>query len=225
MKSRGIKFGVLGLVVVVLIIVWSVLPLSEWIEKFRLWILELGLFGVIAFAVIYVLLTVVLGPSSALTFAAGLAYGFWGFPLVVVSATVGAAAAFILGRYVAHRKVLAMVERNPRLNSLHQAISDESWRVVALLRLSPLIPYGVQNYLFSVTNIPFVPYVVATLFGIMPATALYVYIGSLGSAATGEGGLMKWSLIAAGLVATALVAWLVGKRASEVLARHEQGKN
>lgn len=223
--SRTTKLGVLVLSVILLFVLWSYLPLSEWVERFRLWIVDLGLVGVVAFVVAYVVLTVVLGPASALTLAAGLAYGVWGFPLVVGSATLAAAVAFLLGRYVAHQRVLTMIERDPRLESLHQAFSDEGWRVVALLRLSPLIPYGMQNYLFSVTNIGFLPYVVATMFGIMPATALYVYIGSLGASASGEGGVMKWLLIIGGLIATAIVAWLIGRRAQQVLARHEQGKN
>jgi len=225
MASRTTKIGVLALAAVLLIFMWSLLPVTEWIEQFRQWILMLGLLGIAAFVLAYVFLTVVLGPASALTLAAGLAYGAWGFPLVIGSATLSAAVAFIIGRYFAHARVLAMIKRDARLESLHQAFSDEGWRVVALLRLSPLIPYGMQNYLFSVTNIGFTPYVIATLFGIMPATALYVYIGSLGASASEGGGWMKWLLIAGGLIATALIAWLVGRRATQVLARHEQGKN
>ena len=215
----------LVLTVLLLVVMWSFLPLGEWIEGFRLWIIDLGLVGVLAFVLAYVILTVVLGPATALTLTAGLAYGFWGFFLVVASATLAAAVAFLLGRYLAHQRVLDMIERDSRMKSLHQAFSDEGWRVVVLLRLSPLIPYGMQNYLFSVTNIGFLPYVVATLVGIMPATALYVYIGSLGASASGEGGPLKWALIVGGLIATAIVAWLIGKRAQQVLARHEQGKN
>lgn len=223
--SRTTKLGLFVLAVFLLFVMWSFLPLSEWIEKFRLWIIDLGAVGVVAFVVAYVFVTVVLGPATALTLAAGLAFGFWGFPLVVGSATLAAAVAFLLGRYLVRRPVLAMIERDPRLESLHQAFSDEGWRIVVLLRLSPLIPYGMQNYLFSVTNIGFFPYLVATMFGIMPASALYVYIGSLGATASGEGGVMKWLLIVGGLIATAIVAWLIGKRAQQVLERHEQGKN
>ena len=215
----------LVLAVLLLVVMWSFLPLSEWIEGFRLWIIDLGWVGVLAFVLAYIVLTVVLGPATALTLTAGLAYGFWGFFLVVVSATLAASVAFLLGRYLAHQRVLDMIERDSRMKSLQQAFSDEGWRVVVLLRLSPLIPYGMQNYLFSVTNIGFLPYVIATVIGIMPATALYVYIGSLGASAGGEGGPLKWALIVGGLIATAIVAWLIGKRAQQVLARHEQGKN
>ncbi len=170
-----------------------------------------------AFVFLYIVITVVLGPASALTLAAGLAYGAWGFPLVVGSATLAAAVAFLLGRYVAQDRVNRWISKNPRLHSLNQAVSDEGWRVVGLMRLSPLIPYGMQNYLFSITQIGFVPFVLATLIGIMPATALYVYIGSLGQG-VGKTGALQWVLAIAGLLATLLVAWVIGKRAKAALA-------
>ncbi len=207
-------------VMMLLLLVWWQLPVKIWIDQFRAWILDLGVVGVVAFVLMYVLITVVLGPASALTLTAGLAYGAWGFPLVVLSATLAAAVAFLLGRYVARDRVTRWMNRDARLRSLNKAISDEGWRVVGLMRLSPLIPYGVQNYLFAVTQIGFVPFVLATIVGIMPATALYVYIGSLGQAVGRFSGL-QGVLIIAGLVATLLVAWFVGKRAKAALANHD----
>ncbi|MFK7993187.1 MAG: TVP38/TMEM64 family protein [Granulosicoccus sp.] len=198
--------------------IWTQLPVAAWIEQVRLWILSLGWLGVAAFAALYVVVTVVLGPASGLTLMAGLAYGFWGFPLVVISATLAAAVAFLLGRYVAHERVNRWIENKPKLLALNRAVSDEGWRVVGLMRLSPIIPYGLQNYLFSVTHIGFVPFFLATLIGIMPATALYVYIGSLGQA-IGHASTLQWVLGFFGLVATALVAWFVGKRATAALER------
>ena len=188
------------------------MPLTQWIEMLRLWVLSLGALGVAAFIALYVVITVVLGPASGLTLMAGLAYGVWGFPLVIISATLAAAVAFLLGRYVAHERVNRWIAGKPKLLALNRAVSEEGWRVVGLMRLSPIIPYGLQNYLFSVTHIDFVPFVLATLVGIMPATALFVYIGSLGQA-IGTAGVLHWVLVLAGLVATALVAWVVGKRA------------
>lgn len=198
-------------------LLWLQLPMAEWITQFRQWILELGMLGVIAFILSYILITTLLGPASALTLTAGLAYGAWGFPLVVVSATLAASVAFLLGRYVARERVTRWISRDARLSALNTAISAQGWRVVGLMRLSPILPYGVQNYLFSVTRIRFVPYVFATLIGIMPATALYVYIGSLGQA-VGTTGILQWILVLAGLVATIVVAWFISKQARTVLA-------
>lgn len=197
---------------------WTLVPITLWIEQLRFWILSLGSVGVVAFAASYVVITAMLGPALGLTLMAGLAYGFWGFPLVVVSATLAAAVAFLLGRYVAHERVNRWIENKPKLLALNRAVSDEGWRVVGLMRLSPIIPYGVQNYLFSVTHVGFVPFIVATLIGIMPGTALFVYIGSLGQA-IGHASTLQWVLGLAGLAATAFVAWFVDKRATAALER------
>jgi len=208
--------GFLGLVLVVWL--WSQVPFAQFIETVRLWILSLGIQGVAVFCALYVLITVVLGPASGLTLLAGLVYGAWGFPLVVVSATLSAAVAFLLGRYVARERVNHWIAGKPRLLALNSAVSDEGWRVVLLMRLSPVIPFGLQSYLFAVTHIGFVPFVLATFVGTMPATALYVYIGSLGQA-IGTAGVLQWILVLAGLVATGVVAWVVGKRAAAALDR------
>ena len=136
---------------------------------------------------------------------------------MVISATLAASVAFLVGRYVARERVTRWINRDARLSALNAVIGAQGWRVVGLMRLSPMLPYGVQNYLFSVTPIRFVPYVLATLVGIMPATALYVYIGSLGQA-VGTAGVLQWVLVLAGLVATVAVAWFIGKQARAVLA-------
>ncbi len=203
-------------VIALLVWIWTLLPVSDWIEQLRLWIVSLGWLGVAAFVVLYIVMTVVLGPVSGLTLMAGLAYGAWGFPLVILSATSAAACAFLLGRYVAHERVNRWIQGKPKLTALSRAVTEEGWRVVGLMRLSPIIPYGMQNYLFSVTNVGFMPYVLATLLGIMPATALYVYIGSLGQA-IGTASVLQWLLVVVGLVVTALVAWVIGKRATQAL--------
>ena len=215
-----IIFALLSIALIFLL--WLQLPIADWITLFRHWILELGFPGIIFFVLLYVLVTALLGPASALTLTAGLAYGAWGFPLVVLSATLAASVAFLLGRYIARERVTRWINRDARLSALNLAVSAQGWRVVGLMRLSPMLPYGVQNYLFSVTRIRFVPYVLATLIGIMPATALYVYIGTLGQA-VGTAGRLQWVLVLAGLVATVGVAWFIGKQARALLAERIEG--
>lgn len=200
---------------------WLQLPVADWVTLFRGWMLDQGAVGIGAFVLLYIVVTVLLGPASALTLSAGLAYGAWGFPLVVVSATLAACAAFLLGRHVASEHVNRWLVRDARLYALHTAINAEGWRLVALMRLSPLIPYGMQNYLFSVTQISFTSFTFATLVGIMPATALYIYIGSLGQTLVSSGGptdVLQWILLIAGLIVTIIIAWVVGRRARAALA-------
>lgn len=105
------------------------------------------------------------------------------------------------------------------LQAVDQAITDEGWQVVALMRLSPLVPFNLQNYFFGATEVRVVPYIAATFFGIMPGSAMYVYLGTLGhAAATGDlGSIPKIALLVAGLAASAVVVAIVGRKAKAKL--------
>ncbi|MDQ3195993.1 MAG: TVP38/TMEM64 family protein [Pseudomonadota bacterium] len=216
-RPKWLLWAGLGLLAAGLIAGWFLLPVKEWAEAFQKWIEGLGVWGVVAFGVAYVVATVLAIPASPLTLVAGLAFGMWGFPLVVVAATIGAALAFLVARYLAREKVKAMVEKRPKLKAVDQAVTDEGWKIVALMRLSPLVPFNLQNYLFGVTEVDFKRYVAATFVGIMPGSMLYVYVGSLGQQ-SGGGTTGKWIFFALGLIATAITVVLITRKAKARLA-------
>lgn len=206
----------IGLVLIAIAAAWLLLPLDAWFRAFNQWVQELGAVGGLIFGAVYVLATVLLLPASPLSIAAGLTFGLaWGFVLVSVSATLGAAAAFLVARYLARHHVEKMVRQRPRFQAVDRAISEDGWKVVVLLRLSPLVPFNLQNYFYGLTDVRFWHYVAATFFGIMPGVLLYVYIGAAGRAVTGEGfgGAAQWALFAAGLIATLVVTVLVTRKA------------
>ena len=206
-------------VVAGLTVAWLFLPAKEWAEAFHRWVEELGIWGPIAFGLVYVVAVVALAPASALTIAGGLAFGFWAFPLVLVAATIGASLAFYVARLLVRDRVKSFVEARVKLRAIDAAVSEEGWKIVGLLRLSPIFPFNLQNYFFGATRIRFVPYLVATAVGIAPGTLVYVYLGTLGKVAgDGEdGGTLKWLFFGIGLVATIAVAVFVTRKAREKL--------
>ncbi len=147
-----------------------------------------------------------------LTIAAGFAWGLWGLPIVLVAATIGASLAFLITRYAARERIRRLLETRRNLAAIDKAVAEAGWKTVALLRLSPLIPFNLQNYLFGVTAIPFPHFVAATFVGIIPGTALYTYLGALGNA-VGDGSPVKWAFFGAGLLATLIVVILVSRKA------------
>ena len=201
-----------------LVAAWVLLPVQGWIEASAAWIGALGVWGPVLYAVGYALLLVVLAPGGPLSIGAGLAFGMWGVPVVLAGATAGAALAFLVSRYLLQSRVRALVRRRPRLAAVDRAVTQEGWRIVGLLRLSPLVPFNLQNYFFGVTQIAFWPYVVATAVGIAPGAVLYVYLGVIGRSAGAGGGPVKWAFLAAGFAATAAAAALVGRKARAILA-------
>jgi uncharacterized membrane protein YdjX (TVP38/TMEM64 family) len=176
----------------------------------------------VAFGLAYVVGTVVLAPGSAMSILAGVVFGWWGIPIVLVSAWIGTCVAFLLARYLARDAVSTLLESRPKLRAVDQAVDEEGWKVVALLRLSPAVPFGLQNYLFGITRVGFWPYAAATLGGIVPGTALYVSFGALGrGTATGSsGGAVGWILFGLGVLATVAVTILVGRKANATIRRH-----
>ena len=88
--KKTIKIAIYALCFVAVIGLYQFLPMDEWTRGFREWVDGLGAAGWIVTIVVYAVATVALAPGSVLTLAAGLAFGLWAFPLVVIGATLGA---------------------------------------------------------------------------------------------------------------------------------------
>ncbi len=219
------KWAAGAVVVVALIAAWYFLPVKAWSEAFQGWIEGLGPWGWIIFAGVYIAATVLLIPASILTLVAGLAFGLaLGFPLVVVSATIGATLAFLVSRHLVHDRVDKYVVKRPQLKAVKAAVSEGGWKIIVMLRLSPVVPFNLQNYFYGVTDVRLAEYIPATFVGIIPGTFLYVYLGSAGKTATGEGGgALRWAFFAAGLIATIIVVYFVAKKTKEKLKEYGVG--
>ncbi len=215
-----IALGVAALVA--LIVAYRMLPLQEWITAFQGWVQGFGVLGWFIFIVVYAVTAFLLVPGSFLTLAAGVIWGLGGFPIVVAGATLGSAMSFLAARHLFHDKVQVKVKDYPRFRAVNDAIGEEGWKVVGLLRLSPALPFSLQNWFLGVTPVGFWPAQIATFFGIMPGTLLYVWIGSLGgSAASGETSALKYVVFGVGILATLVVTWFVTKKAQAKLKEFE----
>jgi uncharacterized membrane protein YdjX (TVP38/TMEM64 family) len=196
------------------------------LESALAWITDLGPWGLAIFVLLYVAATVLLLPAVALTLGAGALFGVvWAFVIVTLSATLGAVAAFLVGRYLARDWVARRVAASARLVAVDEAVAREGWKIVALTRLSPAFPFVLLNYAFSLTRVPLRHYVLATFVGMMPGIALYAYLGSLaGEVAAAAAGSRartpwEWGVYALGFVATLAVAAYVTRLARTALAR------
>jgi uncharacterized membrane protein YdjX (TVP38/TMEM64 family) len=220
-----VRWIVLAAVVVALFAAHHLLPMDEWLRAFQSWVGRQGAWGGVIYGVVYTLAAIAFVPGSLLTIGAGLVFGLlWGTVIVSIASTAAAALAFLIARYVARGRVEALAKRNEKFRAIDQAIRERGWRVVALLRLSPLIPFSVSNYLYGLTPVAFGPYVLASWIAMLPATVLYVWIGAAGKAAADASGgqgksPLEWALLGAGLVATAVVTVMITRTARRQLAQ------
>ena len=188
--------------------------------SFDEWIKAQGAVGVFAFAIAYVVIAVfLLAPSELMWVTAGVTFGAWGAPLVVVSSVIESLVVFLLSRHVLRPKVRLLVARRPLLRAIDAAIGSHSWQVAMLLRLNALVPFNFQNYFFGATDIGLVPYTITTLFGIVPFTTMYVYLGTVGRTIAFSDGLGASNIayLLLGLLATACLICLVARKTKQKL--------
>jgi uncharacterized membrane protein YdjX (TVP38/TMEM64 family) len=191
---------------------WLLLPLREWMDTLQSWLQGLGPWGVAVLALILVFMTFLPAPDWPLPIAAGYVYGMWAFPLVYGSIVFASALAFLAARYLFRDRIRALTAQRPKYRALDRAVGEDGWRVVALVRLSPIVPFNLQNYAFGVTAVPFWPYLGGTLTGIVPATALYVYFGIFGRGLGKGVSPLEWALLGVGIVATTTLGILVTRK-------------
>lgn len=198
-------------------------PLLELVDYVR----DAGTLGFVLYLVIYIVATVLLIPGSVLTLGAGFAYGVaGGMALVVPASVIGATIAFILGRSLARDWVAKRVAGNKTFTAVDNVTSSDGFKIVFLLRLSPLFPFTVLNYSLGLTKVSLRNYVLASATGMLPGTLLYVYLGSLITNAAQltdrgtlpDAGTFGQVMFWGGLVATLIVTVVVTRLARKALA-------
>jgi uncharacterized membrane protein YdjX (TVP38/TMEM64 family) len=202
-----------------LVLVGRALPRERLLDATDALVERLGAWAPLAYGATYVAAALLFVPGSALTVAAGALFGLVrGTALVSLASTAAAALAFLVARHLARESVARLARRHPRFDAVDAAVADGGWKVVALLRLSPAIPFSAGNYLFGLTAVRFVPYVLASWLAMLPGTFLYVYLGHAGRAGFGaEREPLEWVALAIGLAATLAVSVYLVRRARRTL--------
>lgn len=189
-------------------------------------IASFGAAGGAAFIVLYALACVAFLPVSVLTLGAGAVYGVGaGFGLVLVGATLGACASFLIGRHWLRTWVEKRLARHPVFAAIDAAVSVEGWRIVVLTRLTPLFPFALQNYAYGLTRVKFREYSVASFVGMAPGTLLFVYLGAAAGEAVKAGAARtrtpaEWAFYALGLAAAVAAVVMISRVAKRALDAH-----
>lgn len=191
------------------------------------WIESTGPWAPLVFVLLYIGACVLLVPATFPTMAAGVLFDLpVGVALVSVASTTAAGLSFALGRTLLRDQVERWLASRPRLRALDAAVAREGTRVVALARLSPLVPFSAVNYAFGVTRIGFWRHLLVTLVSTLPGTTLYVWLGSATARVTDlraqatptrAGEALFWGGLLATLVLTTLLTRMATRALSEVI--------
>jgi len=202
----------------------SSLSFLPFLQNTLQWINSLGALGGIVFIGIYIMATLAFLPAAILTLGAGVIFGvIWGSLYVFIGATLGAVAAFLVGRYLARGWVKEKISSYKKFANIDQAVSKEGLKIVFLIRLSPLFPFNLLNYALGVTSVSLKDYFLGSI-GMIPGTIMYVYLGYLagdlaliGNKNQPDNMIFHWLIQIIGLIATIVVTVYVTKIAKKAL--------
>jgi len=204
-------------------------PFLHWMVEFIQWFRGTGFPGAVLYAAAYVVATVLLFPGVLLALGAGSLYGaVLGTCIISPASVAGAVAAFLVARYFARDRVMRRLKKYPQAAALDRVMAKNGFKAVVLLRLQPVIPFNMLNYALGLTGIRLHDYVLASWIGMLPATILYVYLGSLITDLSDllrgrpSAGVAGQALLWTGLLAMAVLVWWLGRLARQSLREEMQ---
>ncbi len=191
----GVKPVVFITLIIVLFIVMNSLGFGENLQELQDWITALGVWGPIAFFIIYIGSVIATIPGTIFGVIAGALFGsVVGVILISISSTVGASLTFLIARYLARDSIARWLSKNKTMQKLDRLTEEQGMILVGLTRLIPLFPFTLLNYGFGLTKVSFRTYVFWSWLCMLPGTIIVV----VGTDALTQGltqGRVPWELI------------------------------
>lgn len=194
------------------------LPWQDWVPVLRYWVQSHGALGSVVFVAVYILVVILPLPAAAMSVVGGLAFGWWGYPLSMLGSVLGAILPYAIGRRLLRAPLMARIG-GPNVHAADRAIATNAVLFVMFLRLTPILPFTVQNWLLGLTAVRPWAYIWATTVGMAPGTLAMVWIGEMGGLATARAGTSQLWLAGGGLLLFGgMVLWM-GRVATRELKR------
>lgn len=170
--------------------------------KLKLFLEGLGIWGMVIFAVLFVLATIFLIPGSVLVIVAGLVYGpIKGSIIALVSATIASVVCFVLARYLGREAISNRFKNNKVFQGVEEGLEKYGLEFLIITRLVPLFPYTLQNYAYGLTNMQLSKFAIISFLTMIPGTLMYVLLGS----SIGNDGLNFYVVALSALIAIILI--------------------
>jgi uncharacterized membrane protein YdjX (TVP38/TMEM64 family) len=211
--SRTVQAAVVILLVAAAITGRFFLPLESYYQAYLNLVRGWGAWGAACLVLSYIPCCLLLLPSSLLALGAGFTYGlFWGAVINSLGLVLGATAPFVVSRTLARGWIERRIRGHPSFVVIDRMVGRQGFKIVLLIRLSPLFLFDLTSYALGLTKVAWGRYVLATWLGKLPESLLVVYIGAAASnLAAGElriGGLEQILSLLGLLVAIAAVVFV-----------------
>ncbi|MGW6376657.1 TVP38/TMEM64 family protein [Rhodococcus sp. NPDC055112] len=167
-----------GLLVAAALLVAALIVPHPSVDEVREWARSVGPAFPLVFFAVHALVTVAPVPRTVFTLSAGVLFGAaTGILIAVAATTVSAVLALLLVRAVG-RDAFASRMTHPAIQAIDDRLARRGWLAVGSLRLIAAVPFSVINYCSGVSSVRLLPYMLATLAGVLPGTIGVVVLGN-----------------------------------------------
>ncbi len=173
------------------------------------WIEARGNFAPFLFMGINTIGLVLVLPQTLFTVVAGVLFGaVKGTAMCLISMAAGSSVSFFLGRFVLRGRVFKRFNSDPNFMKMEMLSRKHPFKVLALSRIVPVVPYAIANYLWAATGVKFVPFLIMSVLCLVPETVFLTAGGHILSAGVLKGTL-NWKMLAVLAAAAGLIFFLV----------------
>ena len=202
------------LLILAAIVAGRMIEVHVYIEAIQEWIFSFGLWGPVVYILIYVAAELAFLPGTPFTILAALFFGvLWGFAIMLVAATLAAAAGFIIGRYLAKERFQKRLADKEEFQKLTRWVEENPWLAIPFIHIMPIFPFSLSNYALGLTRIKLRTFLLTSVTAFVPLTGMLI-LGANALYRTMVRGEISWWLIlgTTGAGLAVLVLGLVGKR-------------
>ena len=184
-------------------------------EKLETVITMLGVWGPLAYIILYALVTITMLSVLPITIAGGIIFGpIMGVIYTAIGAGLGLSLSFLIARYIARGVIEKKFGNTSAFKKIDEGVRKDGWFILATTRLLPIFPFGIQNYVYGLTSIGFVQYSLLSIIFILPGTSVFVMLA--GAFASGDKAtVLKYSITASLIFMGLMVVTKMIKKKSE----------
>jgi uncharacterized membrane protein YdjX (TVP38/TMEM64 family) len=168
-------------------------------------LIDLGVFrGLLVFSSIMIF-AIILTPIPSAPFAviAGAVFGSWlGFFITLISATIGAVIAFLIGRHFLHDFFWKKFKKNKIYRKILESENKQVLRFIFISRIMPQTPFDIISYFSGITNIKTWKFALYTFIGMMPLVFILSFFGSY---------LERYRIVAVSLIIASSILYAIFK--------------
>ena len=180
--------------------------------------------AVLYFVVIAFTMAFALTPTTFVAIVTGYYFGWAGLPGMVLAYALAAAIGYELAQRLDHGKLRHFLHLFPRAEAVLGELQNQSWQLILLTRLSPVLPFALMTFVLAIVGVPRRRFLVASVLGMLPRSLFFYWLGTKASDVLAllrdpdEGTLSKIVLLA--LVAASLFGlYVVFNRALQKVLR------